>query len=701
MEVFCAKEAEQGDRAAKYWHHTTAKQQAEASLILLATEWSRLASNNPFSEAWRNTTGSKFDRLISRLSANPSMRTASAVKSVLIDGVLRTMTDPWLEAKKLQEIVVILREEAQSIPTSGELLGRWWNERPVEALVLDSVPGDWSEIPDTFEVLNRLSDWLNQWNDLVDAERPAAEQEAQLLRDRTISRLELAANLLPDPNNQIHAIDIIRKLENDPYSEWPITEISKSILRFGAERMRAQASGLQAKIKVSTFKMAKSAWIERLRTDDEAVRSVDRLETMLTRNFGRLPAGNTQVFRAALRIAPIWITTAQAPQAVPLEPDLFDIVVIDEASQCTVTNLLPLLYRGKSLVVIGDDQQLPSITTVNEAEEMSLARKYRVEDFLYLIGHDKNDVYRAAVNSLPGRRGDVSMLVEHYRSHPQIIGFSNRYIYNQQLELKKDPNRIKQSTIAGGIHKRSVQGVARKGNNGQSWVNEPEADMVIRLIHEIKAGDSRSLSLGVVTPFAAHKKYLLDKLKNADFASDVLIDSAYGFQGDEKDIIIFSPVVASGITPLASRWVEEPPNLINVAITRARESVFVVADFNYCLSQNGLLRKLALYCNDIQTLRDTSQAELELYSWMILKGINPKVHPRIGDIEVDFSLKSTSGQNLVVEVDGKQHLNAIEGDKVRDAFLSTQGYSVLRFPVRDVFETPIAVLHTIQEHLNN
>ncbi len=59
VEVFCAKEAEQGDRAAKYWHHTTAKQQAEASLILLTAEWSRFASNNPLSEAWRNSPDSR------------------------------------------------------------------------------------------------------------------------------------------------------------------------------------------------------------------------------------------------------------------------------------------------------------------------------------------------------------------------------------------------------------------------------------------------------------------------------------------------------------------------------------------------------------------------------------------------------------------------------------------------------------------
>ena len=56
------------------------------------------------------------------------------------------------------------------------------------------------------------------------------------------------------------------------------------------------------------------------------------------------------------------------------------IVVIDEASQCTLTNLLPLMFRGKTLAVIGDDNQLPAIPTIQESEELALARKFEIEE---------------------------------------------------------------------------------------------------------------------------------------------------------------------------------------------------------------------------------------------------------------------------------------------------------------------------------
>jgi len=397
---------------------------------------------------------------------------------------------------------------------------------------------------------------------------------------------------------------------------------------------------------------------------------------------------------------PIWITTAQASQSIPLEPELFDIVVIDEASQCTLTNLLPLMYRGKTLAVIGDDKQLPAIPTIQESEELALAKKFEIEEYLSLVGHATNDVYKAAMESLPRRRADVIMLNEHFRSHPQIIGFSNRHIYLQRLELKKDPNWGRRLPIGSGVHPVFVRGTANRGKNGRSWVNVPEAEAVLAQVQQLKQDDMRLLTIGVVTPFAAQKEFLRERLDSLQLASEVLADTAYGFQGDERDVILFSPVVARGMTSSAGRWVESPPNLINVAITRAREALLVVCDFDYCKKQEGLLRKLALYCDDIKKLRDTSPAELDLFSWMVVRGWVPEVHPRIGDEEVDFVLKSATGLRLVIEVDGSQHEETKEQDKARDAYLMSRGYQVIRFPAREVLETPFEVIHQIELRLN-
>lgn len=320
-----------------------------------------------------------------------------------------------------------------------------------------------------------------------------------------------------------------------------------------------------------------------------------------------------------------------------------------------------------------------------------------------MIGHATNGVYSVAADSLPRGRVGVLNLDEHFRGNPQIIGFSNRHIYLQRLVLKTDPSKGRSLPIGSGVHRVHISGIASRGDRGRSWNNLPEAKRVIDLIRYVHAEvGMQHCSIGVVTPFAAQKDLLRGMLDKEGIASRILVDSAYGFQGDERDVIIFSPVVAAGITSSASRWVESPPNLVNVALTRARQALFVVADFDYCLQQDGsgVLRKLADYCNDIQTLRDTSPAELELFSWMIVEGWSPEIHPRLGDVEVDFTLRSPSGLGLAIEVDGAEfHAGQATTDRSRDAFLQAQGWRVLRIPARAVLETPHNVIERIKEAL--
>jgi very-short-patch-repair endonuclease len=226
-------------------------------------------------------------------------------------------------------------------------------------------------------------------------------------------------------------------------------------------------------------------------------------------------------------------------------------------------------------------------------------------------------------------------------------------------------------------------------------MNTEEGKVVLEKIQWVKQ-TAPHLSVGVVTPFAAQRDWLRDEVDGLGLASEVLVDTAYGFQGDERDVMFFSAVVAPGITPGACQWVEQPPNLINVALTRAREALFVVADFDFCRQQNGLLRHLADYCRDVQVLRDTSPAELSLYSWMIVEGLTPVVHPRIGDHEVDFTLKGEGGTQVAVEVDGAEHHDdRVQRDRGINAYLEGRGFRVVRISGRAAMETPHDVIHQI------
>ena len=315
------------------------------------------------------------------------------------------------------------------------------------------------------------------------------------------------------------------------------------------------------------------------------------------------------------------------------------------------------------------------------------------------FGHNNNDVYRTALGSLPALGSQFVQLTDHYRSHPLIIGFSNINIYHKSLQLlrRKSPESTVESPGVFGI---DVPGTAQRGSGGASWVNSQEAEAVVAAVDELRQdGLGATASIGVVTPFKAQKELIDQLLEKAGLKTGVLVGTVHTFQGDERDIMVFSPVVATGMGDGAARWVEAPPNLINVAVTRARDAFFLVADFRACKRQPGLLGKLARYVEKVERIRKSSAAELEFYSLMVTIGIDPEHHRVVADIEVDFVIEA-NGVKLAIEIDGPSHdFKKQVVDQARDAALRTHGYKPLRLVARDVFEKPADVTAQVEEAL--
>ena len=694
--------AKLGALAAVAWKKRKTREAAEASLRKIAVEWVALAAGSPVKEAWRSGTGKEFDEVIRTLAERQNGELLLAARKAFYATSLGSLTEPWVAAIEAQANIGRLLTELEGMPTLASRVAGWASERQKGYLLPNWDKAIWPSDRDVEEWearIAKVAGWCERWADFEKRERPSLLADATKELEWAGQSLRQAAGLLPARGEY----DVIRKLVARSVQEnaaWPTGLLTEAFRKFCPEIIKAKIEGIDAELERGSFDDAKARWLDRLATDTVAVQAVDSLEKALNTQRGELQANQIGLFKEALKLVPIWITTAQAPQAIPLGPELFDLVVIDEASQCTLTNLLPLMYRAKRLVVLGDENQLPAIPTIHAMEEVVLARKFEVEDYLQTIGHASNDVFKAATEALPRRRGDVAMLVEHFRSHPLIIGFSNRHIYGQRLVIKMNPKTTKQLPFGSGVHSVKVRGQADRGDRRRSWVNQEEGRAVLDLLQSVRV-QAPHLSIGVVTPFAAQKEWLREQVQALGLASEVFVDTAYGFQGDERDVIIFSAVVAKGITTSACRWVESPPNLVNVALTRAREALFVVADFDYCIQQEGILKKLAEYCKEVQVLRDTSPAELELYSWMIVEGFTPVVHPRVGDHEVDFELKAGNGIRLAVEVDGRpHHEDWKQRDAAIDAYLEGRGYRVLRVSARAVLDTPHEVVHKVRELLS-
>jgi hypothetical protein len=688
------------DRAAAGIEKKHAKESALRLIQAVVRNWRNLASGQPIKEWWMRGQGVRFVETLDNLQKKPSPQTLTEIRGAYYSGNLSELKRTWEEATHAQVEVSSTLREIENVPKPEDRVKQWFSEQPSKRFLPVSAGIEWPDLEELLGYLGRAEDLCSRVEHLENEVLPTAKREASKEKVWANEQLLEAIEVLPATGARSGLEEIYKDSVEDSDGDWPVEQISEAFQDFSPEIIKAKISQIDAELEKGSFEDSKTAWLKRLQDDDDAVDAVDQLEKTMRRNNGKISEEHFELFRRSLRVVPIWITTAQAAQAIPLEPKLFDLVVIDEASQCTLTNLLPLLYRGKRLAIIGDSEQLPAIPTVQDTEELTLAKKFEVEPFLSIIGHASNDVYSAAADALPRGRAGVLNLDEHFRSNPQIIGFSNRHIYQQRLVLKTDPSKGRSMPVGSGVHKRHVSGRASRGERGRSWQNMPEAQEVMGLIRSLRSdADMQHYSIGVVTPFSAQKELLRNLMESEGIASKILVDSAYGFQGDERDIIIFSPVVAGGITSSASKWVESPPNLINVALTRARQALFVVADFDYCLQQepSGILRKLADYCNDVQTLRDTSPAELELYSWMIVEAWTPEIHPRIGDVEVDFSLCSKGGVRLAIEVDGAGvHNDRKTVDQSRDSFLQAQGWKVLRVPARAILETPHSVIEKIK-----
>ncbi|GAB2558159.1 AAA domain-containing protein [Nocardia heshunensis] len=277
---------------------------------------------------------------------------------------------------------------------------------------------------------------------------------------------------------------------------------------------------------------------------------------------------------AALPAARAWAVTAQSARAFPPRPGLFDLVVIDEASQCSIPAVLPLLYRAKRALIIGDPMQLNHIALVDPQSD-AVARHTASITAAWLDRHDMSYPRHSAFHAAARAFGESMLLDEHFRCHPRIAEIANRLFYNGQLIVMTDvSSRVGRDDAA--VNWRDVLGVAERGRRG-SWRNLDEIRAVIELIDSLRESDDLpdTATIGVVTPFKPQALAIEELLGSDD---RVKVGTVHTFQGGERDVMIFSLVATPDMPNGSIDWIDKQPNLWNVAITRARSQLHIIGD---------------------------------------------------------------------------------------------------------------------------
>jgi len=273
------------------------------------------------------------------------------------------------------------------------------------------------------------------------------------------------------------------------------------------------------------------------------------------------------------------VTSLSAKAAFPLVNDLFDILVIDEASQCDIASAIPLILRAKQVVIIGDPLQLKHITSLEQYEEEKIKEHLHLSGTNYLQyktkslwDYSKDFLANANINNKP-----INM-VGHYRCHPDIIEYSNQAFYipklgtNLEIHTKQEDFTFEPK----GIIWKNVVGEQRENKN----INDAEVRRSIELAIQL-AEENEDISIGIVTPFRHQADELNINIPN-NLNNRITAATVYIFQGDEKDIMIYSLMVTNNSPASKLNWIDHyAPELVNVAVTRARNTLYIVGNKEY------------------------------------------------------------------------------------------------------------------------
>ncbi len=327
-----------------------------------------------------------------------------------------------------------------------------------------------------------------------------------------------------------------------------------------------------------------------------------------------------------LGVFPIWlVNTSHLRKVLPMKHEMFDVAIIDEATQCDVASFLPVLQRAKRVVVAGDPQQLRHVSFLSYSQQKALMDKHRLgQQWQAVCNYRDTSLLDVATAAL--RNGaQVSFLNEHYRSRPPIIQFSNHHFYDRQLNIMTErPGHEQHPALF--VHKCD-------GIRDAKGCNTAEAEVAIALLKELVARGEQERtirSIGIISPFRKQADYLADSIAQAFDSKTIaqhkmMVGTAYQFQGSERDIMLLSLAVDHNTHHSAFVHINKP-DVFNVSITRARAELHIFQSIEPSnMAQDSLLRRYLEYVDDpVHHLGEYHDNELDHFQEQVVQLLQTK-----------------------------------------------------------------------------
>jgi hypothetical protein len=359
-------------------------------------------------------------------------------------------------------------------------------------------------------------------------------------------------------------------------------------------------------------------------------------------------------FSALLSAFPIWLVSLNSLYRVlPLKAEMFDLVIIDEASQSNISSCLPALYRAKRALMVGDTKQLRHYSFLAYNKESQLrAKNNLLPDKDGVVSYRDNSILDLTLNSLHSPN-QLAFLDEHFRSKPQLIHFSNTCFYQSRLKIMQH----RPSTSSGHLHIHRVNGVRDK-----LGVNHLEAIKVIESIEAIISDNAMTGindSIGIISPFTKQAEYIsklvIDRFSESDILKHkIRAATPFGFQGEERDVMLISFCIDNEAKRAAAYL--NKADVFNVTITRARQEqrLFLSIDETQ-LPEHNLLRRYLGSIDEFEALHSLS-SELDEFQSSVIQALNNseiETWPgySIAGVEIDI-LCRYQGRYLAIDLIG-------------------------------------------------
>ncbi len=401
------------------------------------------------------------------------------------------------------------------------------------------------------------------------------------------------------------------------------------------------------------------------------------------------------------QLVPCWMASPESVSAIFPMAELFDLVIFDEASQCFAERGVPAMYRGKQVVIAGDDKQLrPSELYHVRWDEEGEHPDQEVDSLLELT-----ERYLSTVH-----------LQGHYRSQSlELIDFSNQHFYEGRLRLLPDRNVINQNQPAISYCK--VAGV------WENHTNQIEAEaVVVRVLDLIQNHPAKEI--GIVTFNAPQQVLILDLLEEEvaklglTIPSSLFVKNIENVQGDEKDIIIFSVGYAPDrkkkmSMQFGSLNVAGGGNRLNVAVTRAREKIILISSIwpeqlkVDGVKNNGpqLLRKYLEYAREVDqrkfqpAVQNSSERNT---SWFLNARIKAWGEKRFEDVLfeqntlpfADLNFKTTDQYLGIILTDDSRYFTSFSAKEIyayTPSLLTKKNWSYRTLFSRNIWKTSLKV----------